>query len=82
MTQYEFQCPKCQEGFTVLRDPHKRKRAMCPTCGAAATRVFSKAAFRISEPNGPDGINMGLGKRFKSNRERDYFADSHGLKKA
>lgn len=81
MIPYEFQCPVCQRVFTVDRDPDKPKRAKCPDCGAAANRVFSPSAFRISWANGPDDINLGLGEHFKSNRERDYFADSKGLKK-
>lgn len=81
MTQYEFQCPACQGVFTVLRDPHKRKHANCPECGTAAERVFAYSGFRVAEPNGPDGINLGLGRHFKSNRERDYFADSNGLRR-
>ncbi len=77
MTAYEFQCQVCQQEFTVLRDHRKRKIAM--HCGKQAKRVFGYAGYRVSYPNGPDGINMGLGRHFKSNRERDYFADSHGL---
>jgi len=81
MTQYEFQCPKCRLVFTVLRDPRKRKQATCPECGGPAKRVFGYAAVRVAEANGPDDINLGLGKHFESIRERDYYADSHGLRR-
>lgn len=81
MTPYEFQCPKCQLVFTVLRDPHKAKRAKCPECEAVAKRKYGYAGFRITEANGPDGINLALGEHFKSNRERDYFADKNGWRK-
>lgn len=81
MTLYEFQCPECQLVFSALRDPHKAKRAKCPGCREMATRVFGFAGYRIAEANGPDGINMGLGRHFKSIRERDYFADSHGKRR-
>lgn len=81
MIEYEFQCPKCQGGFTALRDPHKPKKADCPVCGVAADRVFSPAAYRIDWVNGPDGINMGTGQHHKSAREREYWAESHGLQK-
>lgn len=81
MTQYEFRCPECQAVFQVLRDPLKAKAARCPKCSRGAERVFGYAGHYVHEPNGPDDINMGLGRHFKSNRERDYFADSNGWKR-
>lgn len=81
MTPYEFQCQKCQLVFTVLRDPHGSKRAKCPECGGMAKRVYGYAGFKITEANGPDDINMTAGRHFKSNRERDYWADSNGWRK-
>ncbi len=83
MTEYEYQCPKCHRVFTVLRDPHKSKPnklwAWCK-CHARAKRMFAEVRFRVAEPNGPDGFNLGLGKHFKSIRDRDYFADSQNLR--
>jgi len=79
MTEYEFQCQVCQQVFSVLRNPHKSKVAL--HCGKKAERLYGLSGFRVSQPNGPDDINLGLGRHFKSNRERDYFADSHDCKR-
>lgn len=79
MTPYDFQCQVCHEVFTVYRDPGKSKRAV--HCGKSAHRVFKYAGFKIDQVNGPDGINMGLGKHFESAKARDYYAESHGLQK-
>jgi len=82
MTEYEFQCPKCHRVFTRLRDPQQDpKRARCSQCRVEAQRIFSKTPFRIDWVNGPDGINLGTGVAHKSAREREYYAESHGLKK-
>ena len=80
MTEYEFQCPKCRKVFSALLDPHnpdENKIVRKCECGAEAKRMFSAVLFRVAEPNGPDGFNLGLGEHFKSLRERDYYADSH-----
>ncbi len=80
MTEYEFQCPKCRKVFSEMLNPHEpeesKMEALCE-CGGWAGRLFSAVLFRVAEPNGPDGFNLGLGEHFKSLRERDYFADSH-----
>ena len=83
MTEYEFQCPKCHRVFSEMLNPHEPKEskmvALCD-CGEEALRVFSAVLFRVAMPNGPDDINLGLGKHFKSLRQRDYYADSHNLR--
>ena len=59
--------------------PETKMWSQC-VCGAEAERVFSAVLFRVAKPNGPDDINLGLGRHFKSLRERDYYADSHNLR--
>lgn len=83
MVEYEFQCPKCHRVFTALRDPLRDKVAYCE-CGARGDRVFSAAIGHIDWVNGGfhgDEPNLGLGKHFKSAREREYYAASKGLTK-
>lgn len=84
MLEYEFRCPTCRKAFTVLRDPHSVKRAKCPDCGKRAERVFGFQLGHIDWVNGEfhgEGINLGLGKHFKSAAEREYYAAERGLEK-
>jgi hypothetical protein len=80
---YEFQCRKCQKAYTVPLDPNSDdlQHQECPK-GHEMQRVFSFQMGHIDWVNGDfhgEGINMGLGKHFKSARERDYYAESNGL---
>lgn len=85
MVMYDFQCHKCQEEYTVPLDPfnddltHQR----CAVCGNGMQRVFHAPAFKIDwvNPERGEGINLGLGKRFKSARERESYADANGFVK-
>lgn len=87
MSIYEFQCDECGHRFDAFCDPHEEKRADCPECGRPARRLFVYGAFNIDWVNGGfhgdgangDGLNFGLGKSFKSARERDAYAESLGL---
>lgn len=82
---YEYECPQCGRRFDEWQGLHDEHTALCPECRAVATRVYTPARARIDWVNGGyhgDDINLGLGKHFKSTRERDYYAASHGLVKS
>lgn len=84
MTEYEFQCPRCRKAFTAWFDPSAEKRANCPTCNQRGERVFGATVGHIDWVNGGfhgEEFNLGLGKSFKSARERDNYAASLGLEK-
>lgn len=85
MVMYDFQCPKCQKDYTVLLDPHSDdlSRQTCNVCGKDMTRIFTAPAFSIDwvNPERGDGINLGLGKHFKSSREREDYAKANGFEK-
>lgn len=85
MVMYDFQCHNCQKGYTVLLDPHNDdlSRQKCSECGSDMLRVFNVPAWRIDwvNPERGDGINLGLGKRFKSAREREDYAKANGFEK-
>jgi len=83
---YEFQCRKCQKVFTELLDPHKDEvwHPKCE-CGAKSDRTpasFGSIGFiDWVNPDRGDGVNLGLGKHFKSSFEREDYAKSNGLEK-
>lgn len=85
MVMYDFQCPKCRKDYTVQLDPHRDDLAKqkCDVCGAMMQRIFAVPAWRIDwvNPDRGDGINLGLGKRFKSAREREDYAKANGFVK-
>lgn len=83
MVTYEFLCPKCQKLYTVLQEMHDEHTYRCPSCRSKCRQNYSGHIGTIDRPNGfDDGINMGLGKHFKSCYERDEFAKRHGMVKA
>ena len=85
MVTYEFQCPKCQKLYTVLQEMHDEHTYRCPECRGKCHQVYSVNIGTIDWVNGGwhgDEINMGLGKHYKSAKERDYDAAVHGLVKA
>jgi len=83
MVTYEFRCPKCQKVYTVLQGMHDEHKYRCPKHGVECRQVYSINIGTIDIPNGfDDGINMGLGKHFKSTYERDEFAKRNGMEKA
>ena len=85
MVTYEFRCPKCQKVFTVAQGMLEDHLADCPLCSSKAQRVWSLGAFQIDWVNGGfhgDEKNMGTGNHHKSTKEREYWASSHGLRKA
>ena len=82
MVTYEFQCPKCQKVYTVLQEMHDEHTYWCDYDKAKCRQVYSVNMGRIDMPNGfDDGINMGLGRHFKSCKERDEFAKRNGMEK-
>jgi len=83
MTAYEFECIDCGT-FEEYFSPDEEKKAKCPKCGKKANRVWGFSGHRIDWVNGGwhgNEINLGLGKSFKSAREREYYAESRGLRK-
>ena len=85
MVTYEFLCPKCQKLYTALQEMLDEHVYDCPECGTKCDRQYSFSIGPIDWVNGGwhgDDINMGLGKHYKSAKERDYDAASHGLVKA
>ena len=85
MVTYEFQCPKCQTVYTEAQEMLGEHKFTCPECNAKCSQVYSVSLGPIDWVNGGwhgEEVNMGLGKHFKSAKERDYFAASHGLVKA
>ena len=83
MVIYEFQCNKCRKVYTLPLDPHNDDLSYqdCPK-GHPMERIFSAAIGHIDFVNGGfhgEGINLGLGKHFKSARERDYYAEKNGF---
>jgi len=83
MVTYEYQCPKCQKVYTVLQGMHDEHKYRCPEHDMECRQVYSINIGTIDMPNGfDDGINMGLGKHFKSTYQRDEFAKRNGMEKA
>ena len=85
MVIYEFQCNKCRKAYTVPLDPHSDDltHQECPK-GHEMERVFSFQLGPIDWVNGGfhgDETNLGLGKKFKSAKERDYYAAANGFVK-
>jgi putative FmdB family regulatory protein len=80
---YEFRCPRCHKAFTEDRDPYGEKTAECPDCGVEGERVFSAQMGYIDwvNPDHGDGINLGLGKHFRSAAEREDWAKANGYEK-
>jgi len=69
----------------VALDPHEDdlSHQRCPK-GHDMDRIFSFQMGHIDWVNGGfhgEEMNLGLGRKFKSARERDYYAASHGLVK-
>jgi len=82
MVTYEFQCPKCRKVFTVLQEMHAEHVYTCPK-GHPTRQVFSVNMGTTDRPNDiDDGINIGLGRHFKSCYQRDEFAKRNGMEKA
>lgn len=85
MVMYDFRCPKCQKDYTVPLDPHNDNLATqkCSVCSNHMRRVFTAPNWSIDwvNPERGDGINLGLGKRFKSAREREDYAKANGFVK-
>lgn len=82
---YDFHCDQCDTTFDRWQGMNDEHVAECPECGAESRRVFSGQRFRIDWVNGGwhgEDINLGLGKHFKSQAERDYFAAEHNLVKS
>lgn len=84
---YEFRCPTCRRDHTLLLDPHEDELVHrdCDVCGHPMQRVFGATIGHIDWVNGGfhgDDVNLGLGKHFKSARERDSYAAEQGLVKA
>jgi len=82
---YEFQCEKCQKLYTVEQEMHAEHKYTCPECKGKCHQVYSAQMGTVDWVNGGwhgDEINMGLGKHFKSARERDNFAAANNLGKA
>lgn len=82
---YEFRCSKCQREYTVPLDPHSDdlSHQACPR-GHQMDRVFSFQLGHIDWVNGGfhgDEVNLGLGRKFKSARERDNWAAANGFVK-
>jgi len=84
MVTYEYRCPKCQKVYTVLQEMQDEHSYMCPDHPVACKQVYDSIRIGTTDrPNGfDDGINMGLGKHFKSTHERDEFAKRNGMMKA
>ena len=85
MVTYEFQCPKCQKVFTEPQEMLAEHTYDCPECGGECSQVYSVNIGSIDWVNGGwhgDEVNIGLGKHYKSAKERDYDAASNGLVKA
>lgn len=84
MIDYEFKCPTCKLVFTEAHESDSEKISRCPKCGVLADRVWSAHVGHIDWVNGGwhgDEVNLGLGKHFKSARERENYAKSLGLEK-
>ena len=85
MVTYEFACPKCRKLYTALQEMHDEHTFSCPKCKVKCHQVYSAHIGPIDWVNGGwhgDDINIGLGKHYKSAKERDYDAAAHGLVKA
>lgn len=84
---YEFQCHTCRKVHTLLLDPNgdDLSHQSCEQCGSPMQRIYGATIGHIDWVNGGfhgEEINLGLGKKFKSARERDNYAASMGLSKA
>ena len=87
MPQYQFQCQQCHKEFTKLLSPTLGDNLLeqACECGGEAKRVWDAQPFSMDWVNGGfhgERINFGLGKKFKSARERDNYAAKMGLVKA
>lgn len=47
MPLYEYQCPACDRIFEELRRAGDESPAVCPECGAKASRIVSLSAFAL-----------------------------------
>lgn len=45
MPRYDYRCPECNEVFEVTHGMRERPEVVCPTCGAAAQRVFDASGI-------------------------------------
>lgn len=85
MVMYEFRCPRCRKDYTVPLDPSSDdlSHQKCPK-GHEMHRVYSVQIGHIDWVNGGfhgDEKNLGLGRHFKSAKERDYWAAKNGFVK-
>lgn len=81
---YEYECGT-HGVFEVQQGMHDVHKASCPRCGDEAKRIYGNHRFVIDWVNGGfhgEGINFAFNKHFKSTKERDYYAQSHGWEKA
>lgn len=82
---YEYVCDDCNTTFDQWQGMHEDHVSLCPTCGKQARRVFNGQRFKIDWVNGGfhgEDINLGLGRHFRSQAERDNFAAENGLVKS
>lgn len=86
MIEYEFRCPACRKVYTETLDPFSDEliKRKCPVCGAPADRIYSAQMGYIDWVNPGfhgDEVNLGLGRHFKSAREREDWAKANGYEK-
>ena len=82
---YEFRCQQCHREYTEDLDPSSDKRVPCPGCGTVNYKSFGEVQLGYFDWGNPgwhgDGINLALGKHFKSGRHREEWAKANGYEK-
>ena len=82
MPLYDFRCTnkKCKtevfDVFIAMADVHNG--CACPDCNKRARRIFDNTPFQFDFKA---GFDSGAGQHFDSAKQRDNYADSHGLRR-
>ena len=74
MAIYPYNCPSCGRAWEIVQSPLDLKEERCE-CGAVGKRVWT--GFKIYRSSSfTEGFDVGLGKTFRTDRERTAYLDS------
>ena len=78
MPFYPFKCDDCVEAFEEFQKLKETHKGYCPKCGKEGKRVWTPVNFALDFKY---GFDVGAGKYFDSNRQRNNYITEQGLRR-